>query len=155
MTRRSGKPRSRRRRKTKLPRGTRGAIVLDSGAVTKLAEGDALACTVVEDLTQRGWTTCIPAVTLAEVVTGHARPDAAVDHLVRRLGQTIDCDPALARSAGALRAHARKTQARPSGIDAIVAALAEARQPSVVLTSDPEDLDALLVAAEQAMVMAI
>src|SRR5437868_3916418 len=77
---------------------------------------------------------------------GRPRSDVPVGRLLRQVSDTVVCDERLAGAGGALRARARGS-ARPSGIDAIVAAVAVARQPSVVLTTDPDDLSALLAAA--------
>jgi predicted nucleic acid-binding protein len=144
-----------RRRRVKLPRDAVGVVVLDSGAVSKIATGDALARSMWRQLTERGWLTTIPAVTLAEVATGRGHRDVATDRLVRQVGGTVPCDDRMARQAGALRSNASKGKQAPSAIDAIVAAVAEDRQPSIVLTTDPADMAALLARAERAAVLAL
>jgi predicted nucleic acid-binding protein len=131
-------------------------VVLDSGAITKVAFADLLACSIVEDLSRRGWTVCIPAVTLAEVISGRPRTDAAVERLVKRVAHTMDCGEALAKDAGTLRTRSRRPSlASPSGIDAIVAAVAVGNQPSIVLTTDADDMSRLLASAPAATVIRV
>ena len=145
-----------RRRKAPLPATTRGVVVLDSGAITKVAFADTLACSIVEDLSGRGWTICIPAVTFAEVISGRPRTDAAVERLVKRVANTVDCGETLAKAAGILRARASGSKKfSPSGIDAIVAAVADGSQPSIVLTTDADDMSTLLVSTELATVIRV
>ena len=145
-----------RLRKLRLPTATRGLVVLDSGAITKVAFADLLACAIVEDLSRRGWTVCIPAVTLAEVISGRPRTDAAVERLVKRVANTVDCGEDLAKAAGTLRTRSRRANvASPSGIDAIVAAIAVGNQPSIVLTTDADDMSRLLGSAPTATVVRV
>ncbi len=145
-----------RRRKARLPAATKGTVVLDSGAITKVALADLLACSIVEDLSGRGWAVCIPAAALAEVITGRAKTDAPIERLIKQVGNTIDCGERLAKAAGVLRTKAiRRKKLPPSGIDAIVAAATVACQPSIVLTTDADDMGALLVAAELATVIRV
>jgi predicted nucleic acid-binding protein len=121
-----------------------------------VAFADRIACAIVEDLSRRGWTVCIPAVTLAEVITGRPKTDAAVERLVQRIGNTVDCGEALAKAAGALRTKSRLTgEALPSGIDAIVAAVAVGYQPSILLTTDEGDMSRLLASAPSAKVIGV
>ena len=145
-----------RRRKTPLPATTRGVLVLDSGAITKVAFADLLACAILEDLSRRGWTICIPAVTLTEVVTGRAKTDAAIERLVKQVANTVPCGEGLAKAAGVLRTRSRRpNKDAPSGIDAIVAAVAVANQPSIVLTTDVDDMRSLLLTADLATVIRV
>ena len=145
-----------RRRKTRLPTATRGVLVLDSGAITKVANAHLLACSIVEDLSRAGWSVCIPAVTLAEVITGRPKTDAAVERFVKRVANTMVCGEALAKAAGTLRTKSRRpNEASPSGIDAIVAAVAAGNQPSIVLTTDADDMSKLLASAPTAAVIPV
>ena len=145
-----------RRRKARLPAAIRGTVVLDSGAITKVALADLLACSIVEDLSGRGWAVCIPAPALAEVITGRAKTDAPIERLIKQVGNTVDCGEGLAKAAGVLRTKAnRRKKLLPSGIDAIVAAATVVCQPSIVLTTDADDMGALLVAAELATVIRV
>ena len=145
-----------RRRKAPLPAASSGVLVLDSGAITKVAFADRLACAIVDDLSRRGWTVCIPAVTLAEVISGRPKTDAAIERLVKGVANTVDCGEALAKAAGALRTMSRRPSAAlPSGIDAIVAAVAVANQPAIVLTTDVDDMIKLLASAPTATVIRV
>lgn len=145
-----------RRRKARLPAATKGTVVLDSGAITKVAFADLLACSIVEDLSGRGWAVCIPAAALAEVITGRAKTDAPIDRLIKQVGNIMNCGERLAKAAGVLRTKAiRRKKLPPSGIDAIVAAAAVACQPSIVLTTDADDMSVLLVAAHLATVIRV
>src|SRR5262245_25565942 len=144
-----------RRRKASLP-ATRGILVLDSGAVSKVAFADLLACSILEDLSRRGWMVCIPAVTLAEVITGRARNDAPVERLLKQVANTAPCGEATAKAAGVLRTRCRRAnQDAPSGIDAIVAAVAADSQPSIILTTDVDDFRSLLVSTELVSVIGV
>lgn len=82
----------------------------------------------------------LPAVVAAEVITG--RPaDAGVYRVIKRLvGEPITVE--VAARAGELRERYAGTRRkkRDLTLDAIVAAVAIARAPSVVLTTDPDDL---------------
>ena len=130
--------------------------MLDSGAITKVALADLLACSIVEDLSGRGWVLCIPAVALAEVITGRTKTDAPIERLIKQIGNTMDCGERLAKAAGVLRTKAiRRKKFVPSGIDAIVAAVTVACQPSIVMTTDADDMGALLVTAELATVIGV
>ena len=145
-----------RKRPRPLPGNAIGLVVLDSGAVGRLALADPVASAVVEDLSRRGWTVCIPAVTLAEVIAGHPRTDVAVERLVNRVANTIDCDEVLAKAAGGLRARlGRHGKVVPSGIDAIVAAVAARHPPAIVLTTDEGDLGRLLGSTPSARVLRV
>ncbi len=86
----------------------------------------------------------IPSVALAEVATG-APSDAAIWHVLSKV-PTMDLTPALAMRAGALRSRAERMRRkkRDLTVDAIVAATAIAMGPSVVVTSDGQDLELLV-----------
>lgn len=93
----------------------------------------------------------LPAAVLAEgLLTGHP----GRDHHVRRLLNLVkvcDVDELLGLAAGKLRTLAIAGGARPppSGVDAIVAAVADAAGVDVqVITSDPKDMAALLAHAD-------
>jgi predicted nucleic acid-binding protein len=113
-------------------------LVLDSGAVSRLGQRSRRAAAILEALRAEGlWPPIVPTVVVAESTSGSPRTDA---HL-NRLLETCDVDPivpeATARRAGALRALAR----RGSAVDALVVAIAE--PDGTVMTSDPDDLEAL------------
>ncbi len=90
----------------------------------------------------------MPAAVLAEgLLTGHPGRDYHVQHLL----SLVDIEPVdevLGRSAGRLRVTTRRSGADPlpSGIDAVVVACADsraARDDVVIITSDPDDVQAL------------
>jgi hypothetical protein len=94
------------------------------------------------ELRRRGlWPAQVPAVVLAEALTGDHRRDFHANRVLRAC-QVRDVTEPQAREAARLRTRT----GRPSTIsatDAIVAALASACPDPVVLTSDPGDLLAL------------
>lgn len=124
--------------------------VLDTGGVSALAPVDEKTRARLRALRQQVDDIMLPAVVLAEgLLTGHGR-----DHHVRRLLSqlnVLDIDEVLGLSAGRLRTQAIAGGAKPapSGVDAIVAAVADAVRDDVQLvTSDPDDMAALLTYAD-------
>jgi hypothetical protein len=97
----------------------------------------------------------VPAAVLAEgVLTGRAGHDVGVHRLLRCVA-IDDVTEAIGLSAGALRQQALRADGghRPSGIDAIVAAVADRWAGGgdvVIVTSDEEDLVALSQFADNA-----
>src|SRR5436309_5942590 len=122
-----------RHRHLRLPAGVSGTVILDSGAITRLAEQDPIARALWRRLTEMGWRTAVPAVTLAEATTGRPGPDAPTNRLIRQVGHTLPCDERLGRAAGVLRSIALARRSGASAIDAIVAAVVVASTPSIVL----------------------
>lgn len=125
-------------------------LVLDSGGLSRLSQRNRRAAALIAALRAEGlWPPVVPTVVLAESTAGTARSDANINRLLK----SCEVDPvvaeAKARRAGQLRARAR----RGSPIDALVVALAE--PGSTVMTSDPDDLDALAAYADQVVVEAV
>lgn len=113
-------------------------LVLDSGAVTRLAERSRDALAMILALRDEGlWPPLVPAVVLVECLQGHAGRDANPNRLLKTCEVAETVPEALARRAALLRRLAH----RGSAIDAIVVAFAE--PDGTVLTSDPGDLQAL------------
>jgi predicted nucleic acid-binding protein len=113
-------------------------VVLDSHGLTSLASNRAR----LEELRRRGeWPAIVPSVVLAEALTGDHRRDFRENRLLRAC-DIKDVDELLSRSAARLRASAKERR-RPSAVDAIVIAVADAAGGAVVLSSDPADLRAL------------
>lgn len=111
-------------------------LVLDAGGVTALARERA-RLRVLRDRDQ--WPAQVPAVVLAEALTGDHRRDHATNRLLRAC-QIRPVTELQARAAAALRA-ATGRAGEISGTDAIVAAVAvEHGHEAIVLTSDPRDL---------------
>lgn len=110
-------------------------LILDSGGVSALAGQRAR----LAELRRRGlWPAQVPAVVLTEVLTGDHRRDFYVNQLLR-MCQILDVDERLARDAALLR-----TRSGRAATDAIVAAIAVGQPDTIVLTSDPDDLAALV-----------
>lgn len=117
-------------------------LVLDAGGLTALAHQRAR----LEELRRRGlWPAQVPSVVLTEALTGDHRRDFHTNRLLRAC-QVRAVDEPQGRAGARLRG-ATVRAATISAVDAVVAALAEARAGAVVLTTDPSDLRAL---AEQA-----
>lgn len=115
------------------------SLVLDAGGLTALAGQRAR----LHELRRRGlWPALVPAVVLAEALTGDHRHDFHVNRLLRNC-QVRVVNEAEAREAGRLRT-ATGRAGTISAVDAIVAAVAGARPNAAVLTSDPLDLRALV-----------
>ena len=123
-------------------------IVLDSGGVTSLAGRRA----ELAELRRRGeWPPQIPAVVLVEALTGDHRRDHAENKLIS-LCQVRPVTEVHARAA----AHLRTSTGRAgtiSATDAVVAAFAKAFRSAVVLTSDPDDIAALLEGHQSAVIV--
>ncbi len=113
-------------------------LILDSGGLSALVRQPAR----LAELARRGlWPAQLPAVVLAESLTGDPRRDHATNRLLRAC-HVRDVDEPMAREAARLRTAARRT-ATVSATDALVAALASTLPAPIVLTSDPHDLAAL------------
>jgi predicted nucleic acid-binding protein len=82
----------------------------------------------------------VPIVVIAETVRGNGPRDARVNLVLAGCSPSQPLDESTARLAGQLLA----VTGGANTIDALVAAEAVQRAPSVVLTSDPDDLSALL-----------
>lgn len=119
-------------------RPTHGPLILDSGAVIGWSRGDPRIRTQVREALARKATVRVPVVVLTETLRGGPR-DAAVNRILKSAG-TAATEPSTGRLAGFLlgRTGGRNTA------DALVAAEAIQCAGSVILTSDPDDLSALL-----------
>lgn len=119
-------------------------LILDSEAVSALAEQRKGMAERLAAAQQADHRVLIPAVVLAEVATG-APSDAAIWHVLGKV-PTLDLPQGVAMRAGALRARADKVRRkkRDLTVDAIVAATAVELAPSVVLTADKSDLELLV-----------
>lgn len=114
-------------------------LILDSGGISALAGHRAR----LAELRSRGvWPPQIPAVVLTEALTGDHRRDFDENQLIR-MCQVRDVTEHLARDAALLRTRSGRA-ATISATDAVVAAFAVLSVDPIVLTSDPEDLTALV-----------
>ena len=113
-------------------------LVLDSGAVTKLAKRTRQNAATISFLRREGlWPPLVPSAVLVESLSGRPGPDANTNRLLATCNIATELPLPTARRAARLRFLAR----RGSAVDAIVVALAE---PSgTVITGDLEDLTAL------------
>jgi hypothetical protein len=105
---------------------------------------------------ERGGKVVVPSPVLVESITGDGGRDAEINRVLlvmqRELSVIRAPDEREARIAGRLRFQAKTDD----GIDALVAAAAVALSgPCVVLTSDPLDLESLLVGEPQVVVRAV
>jgi predicted nucleic acid-binding protein len=113
-------------------------LILDSGGISGLAGQRAR----LTELRRRGlWPAQVPAVVLAEALTGDHRRDFHTNRLLRTC-QIRDVNEPLARAAAQLRT-ATGRAGTISAADAIVAAYADTCPEPLVLTSDAADLTAL------------
>jgi hypothetical protein len=113
-------------------------LVLDSGAVSRLAERSGRAAALIAALRAQGlWPPVVPSVVLVECLTGEGSRDAAHHRFLRTCDVTETVPVAVACRAAWLRGRARTG----SAVDALVTAAAE--PGGTVLTGDPVDLRAL------------
>ena len=125
-------------------------LVLDSGAVTRLAERSARAAALIAALRAEGlWPPVVPSAVLIECLTGEGSRDAAEHRFLRTCDVDERLPVPLARRAAWLRARARAG----SAVDALVTAVAE--PGGTVLTSDVADLRALARHASDVTIEAI
>jgi predicted nucleic acid-binding protein len=140
----------------KRPKSTPTAAprcVLDSGGVTALLGRSQAARAWLRWVVTHGGDIVIPTPVLAECTTGQASRDAEVNRVLGvldRFGSALVApQEKTARLAGTLRFAARTDD----GIDALVAAeAATEHRASVLLTSDPKDLERLLANTAQVSV---
>lgn len=130
---------ARRRQRVRLRVATvPDAVILDAGALSAAAAGDARVAAELSLAEQLGVRVSVSSVTLAEVLRGHPR-DARIHFLLAG----VDKHPVtaeLGRAAGELLGRT----SRDDTIDAVVAVTALAAGNRVrLLTGDPVDLRAL------------
>lgn len=114
-------------------------LILDSGGLSALAGQRAR----LVELRRRGqWPPQIPSVVLTESLSGDHRRDFNENRLIS-MCQVRDITEALAREGARLRTTTGRA-GTISATDAVVAALATTFPSPVVLTSDPDDIAALL-----------
>lgn len=118
-------------------------LVLDSGAVSRLAERSRYAAALIQALRDEGvWPPVVPSVVLVECLQGHVGWDALTNRFLKTCEIVEEVNEPLARRAVLLRRRAK----RGSAVDALVVALAE--PDGTVLTADPHDLMALVAYAQ-------
>ena len=119
-------------------------LVFDAEALSALARSEKGMAEKLTAALRNDHRVVVPSIVLAEVMNGSAA-DAAVWNVVKRI-PVVNIDTQIAGRAGGLRtkAHAVRRKPRDLTVDAVIASVAIQTVPSVVLTSDPDDL-ALLV----------
>ncbi len=122
-------------------------IVLDSSAVSRLAERSRQAAASILALREEGlWPPVVPSVVLVECLQGHAGHDALANRFLKTCDVVEGIPEPLARRAALLRRRSR----RGSAVDALVVAFAE--PDGTALTSDVDDLKALAAHANRVSV---
>jgi predicted nucleic acid-binding protein len=122
-------------------------LVLDSGAVSRLAERSRASAALILAFREEGlWPATVPSVVLVECLQGHAGRDANENQLLKTCDVIDRIPESLARRAALLRRRAR----RGSAVDALVVAIAE--PGGTVLTTDPDDLEALASHAQRVVI---
>ncbi len=124
-------------------------LILDSGAVINWSRGDARTRAVLREALARHVALRVPVVVLAETLRGGSR-DAPVNRVLKAVG-TAATVPGTGRDAGRLLGQTGGTNTA----DALVAAEALAIPGSTILTSDPDDLQALLADEDGIEIQAI
>ena len=119
-----------------------GRLILDSGGISAIADGSGVARAALERARREGWLVAIPAPVLTEVHTGR-RDHARIDRVINAVDMLIETTPGRAKQAGELRSRSGVLDV----VDAIVVAEAVAMPPALVMTSDPDDIRALIGAA--------
>jgi hypothetical protein len=129
-------------------------VVLDTGGVLAMARRDAKARAATARVRRRGGIVVVPSAVLVEVVRGNGPRDAPVNRTVASAHKVIVLDEELARDAGKLLAGSGG--GKPSAVDAVVAACAQAgRIPTLLLTSDPNDLRRLLIPVHEVEILTV
>jgi predicted nucleic acid-binding protein len=122
-------------------------LVLDSGAVTRLAERSRASAALILAFREEGlWPAAVPSVVMVECLQGHAGRDANENQLLKTCDVVDRVPESLARRAALLRRRAR----RGSAVDALVVAMAE--PGGTVLTTDPDDLEALAAYSQRVVI---
>jgi predicted nucleic acid-binding protein len=115
-------------------------LILDSGAVIALAARSHRALAFLNSSMKERALVVVPAVVIAETTRGTHR-DTAINRVLNDVDKITPVTEVVARQAGQLLA---ATQQRNLTIDALVAAEAILGGPSVIMTSDPDDLAMLI-----------
>lgn len=121
-------------------------VVLDSGAVTRLAGRDRRAVARIGSMKREGiWPPVVPSVVLAECIAGRQSVDAVTNRFLKGCEIEEQLPARIARNAGRLRDRTGRAS-QISAVDAVVVAMAEPH--GIVLSTDPEDLSALAAHTE-------
>jgi hypothetical protein len=125
-------------------------LVLDSGAVTRLARRTRQNAATIAVLVREGlWPPIVPSVVLVEATSGRPGTDANTNRLLKTCDVVTELPESIARRAAALRHRAR----RGSAVDALLVAIAE--PGNTILTGDADDLHALASHSNDVIIQAI
>lgn len=113
-------------------------LVLDTGAVLAFVRGNGRVAAAIQTAREHGDDVIVPTVVVAQVIRGGSR-EAPVHRLLRSVHVPF-VGLRLARRAGELLG----TAGMDDAADALIMAEALRGLPSVLLTSDPEDMRRLL-----------
>lgn len=114
-------------------------LILDSGGVSALASERGR---IAEMRKRNQWPPWVPSIVLAEALTGDHRRDFHTNQLLR-MCRVVEVTEQHGRDAALLRTRTGRASTI-AATDAIVAAVAVGCRDPVVLTSDPDDLAALV-----------
>ncbi len=118
-------------------------LVLDSGALRRLAEPTAASMVLLRTLRNRGlWPALVPTVVVAETLTGDGATDRLVDAFLGCCDVREQVPLALARRAAWLRA----AVGRGSSTDALLVAMAE--PGGAVLVTNRPTVEAMALFAD-------
>jgi hypothetical protein len=117
-------------------------VILDSGAFIAAERHSQRLAAYIGQSGEQGATILIPAAAVAEVWREPPRHRSAV--LLDNVDSVIEMSLGRAKAIGALMGVSRSTQI----VDASVARIAYEARPSLVLTSDPDDIAALVRALD-------
>jgi predicted nucleic acid-binding protein len=122
-------------------------IILDSGALGALAEGDSRMRAVMTRGVRTGSFFEIPTAVIAECLRDQTRNDVRYHRVFRELGgierASVPLDHQIAKAAGRLL-HKAKLRAT---LDAIVVATAERHKSATIITGDKDDISYLSACA--------
>jgi predicted nucleic acid-binding protein len=125
-------------------------IVLDSGALSALAEGDEEVREAIREALRAESSIVVPTVVIAESTTGHGVRDAKVNRIVNAV-TVVELTEHIARAAASLR-----VRVPGSGVvDAVVVATADQFAGAAVFTGDARDLKALSLVRGRTRIAAI
>jgi hypothetical protein len=124
------------------------ALVLGSGAVTRLARRDEDAAGIIAAFVRDGiWPPLVPSVVLVECLSGRGRNDVLTNRFLKTCEIIDEVPQHLARRAAVLRTSA----GRGSAVDALVVAVAE--PGGAVLSGDLADLRTFAAHADDVIVL--
>jgi hypothetical protein len=126
-----------------------GRLILDSGAVIAWQRGRPGVWARVAEAARQGMSLVIPAVVVAECVRGG--PGDALIHRLLATARVPLIGTRIALQAGRLLDEARMS----ATVDALIVAEAISGAPCVILTSDPDDMKALVGGRAHVQIIAI